>query len=204
MYGSRRTSSANRLVLTGLLSSLALVLELFVHIPMFAEYLLYSPGDIPVILASFALGPAAGVTAALVKEALFVVLTGKGGPLGGLMHFVASGGMVFVLGLLARRRASPWALEAAAVLTRVGLMVPMNLLITPLYTGLPVSVIARTIVPVVIPFNTVHAGINTAACIALVHLTPLRMWVEDRRTDSSRGTGARCELARSRTEETGQ
>ncbi|HHY34560.1 MAG TPA: ECF transporter S component [Firmicutes bacterium] len=177
MYATRFNSPTNRVVLTGLMAALALLLELFVHIPMFAEYLLYSPGDVPVIVTSVVLGPAPGLMAAFTKAALFVVLTGKGGPLGGLMHFVASGGMVLVLGLLARKtKGKSWVLVPAAILTRVALMVPMNLLITPIYTGLPASVIAQTLVPVVIPFNTVHAGINT-----VLSLIVLKVFLENPR-----------------------
>lgn len=173
MYGTRLNSPANRIVLTGLMAALALLLELFVHIPMFAEYLLYSPGDVPVIVTSVVLGPAAGVMAAFAKAALFVILTGKGGPLGGLMHFVASGGMVLVLGLLTRKiKAATWVLVPAAIVTRVALMIPMNLLITPIYTGLPVSLVAKTLVPVVIPFNTVHAGINTVLSLIVLKILP--------------------------------
>jgi len=173
MYGSRLNSPSGRIVLTGLMAGLALLLELFVHFPLFAEYLLYSPGDVPVIVTSAVLGPAAGVMAAFVKAALFVIMTGEGGPLGGLMHFVASGGMVLVLGLLTHRtRTSQWVLLPAAIVTRVALMVPMNLLITPIYTGLPVSVIAKTLVPVVIPFNAVHAGINTLVSLVVLGLLP--------------------------------
>ncbi|MBE3519043.1 MAG: ECF transporter S component [Firmicutes bacterium] len=173
MYSTRLNSPTNRIVLTGLMAALALLLELFVHIPMFAEYLLYSPGDVPVIVTSVVLGPAPGVMAAFAKAVLFVVLTGKGGPLGGLMHFVASGGMVLVLGLLARKtEGRSWVLVPAAVLTRVALMVPMNMLITPIYTGLPPSVIAQTLVPVVIPFNTVHAGVNTLVSLVVLKALP--------------------------------
>jgi len=173
MYGTRLNSPTSRIVLTGLMAALALLLELFVHFPMFAEYLLYSPGDVPVIVASAVLGPAAGVMAAFIKAALFVILTGKGGPLGGLMHFVASGGMVLVLGLLTRKTKTPtWVLVPAAIVTRVALMIPMNLLITPIYTGLPALLIAKTLVPVVIPFNTVHAGINTGLSLIVLKILP--------------------------------
>lgn len=165
------------LVAASLLAAIGLVLELYVHFPVLpqAPYLLYSPGDLPVIVAALLLGPAAGAACAFVKASLFVVLTGQGGPWGALMHFVASGGMVIAIALLNRRFGRLPLSLLGGVIARVALMVPMNLLVTPLYTGLPVSVVAGMIVPVVIPFNILHAGINLLLAFPLVRALPDRV-----------------------------
>lgn len=170
------------LPLLGILTAMSLVLEIFVHFPVLAAapYLLYSPGDLPIILASVIIGPAAGVAAAFANATLFVLLTGEGGPWGALMHFVASGGMALVIGWISKKTGKTYAAMLAGVLTRIGLMVPFNLLITPIYTGLPQSAIAAMIIPVVIPFNVIHAGINTVLSSALLKALPAKSLARSR------------------------
>lgn len=162
------------LVVTSLLSAAALVLEVYIHFPVLpqAPYLLYSPGDLPVIVAALLLGPVAGLASAFIKATLFVVLTGQGGPWGALMHFVASGGMVAVIGWLHLRFGKTYLSLLGGIATRVVLMIPMNLLVTPIYTGLPVNVVAGMILPVVIPFNLIHAGLNLTLAYPLVRSLP--------------------------------
>lgn len=162
------------LVLTGILAGMSLVLELFVHFPILptAQFLLYSPGDLPIIVAAVVVGPMAGAAAAFINAALFVVLTGEGGPWGAFMHFVASGGMAMVIGYLWRKSNKLHLSMLAGILTRVALMIPLNLIVTPLYTGAPRAVVMKMIVPVIIPFNLIHAGINTVLSYALVKGLP--------------------------------
>ena len=164
------------LVLTGILAGMSLVLEVFVHFPILpaAPFLLYSPGDLPIIVAAVVLGPLAGAAATLINATLFVVLTGQGGPWGALMHFVASGGMALVIGYLYKKSGRLHISMLAGILTRVALMVPLNLVITPIYTGAPREVVAGMIVPVIVPFNLIHAGINTVLSYALLRGLPKR------------------------------
>ncbi len=165
------------LVLSGILAGMSLVLEVFVHFPVLAAapFLLYSPGDLPIIVAAVVVGPLAGVAAALVNATLFVVLTGQGGPWGALMHFIASGGMAWVIGYLWRKSGKLHLSMVAGILTRVALMVPLNLVITPIYTGAPRAVVMGMIVPVIIPFNLIHAGLNTVVSYALIKGLPQRV-----------------------------
>ena len=158
------------LVLTGILAAMSLMLEIFVHFPILpgAEFLLYSPGDLPIIVASVVVGPVAGALAALINSVLFVALTGQGGPWGAFMHFVASGGMALVIGYLAKKTGKLHVSMLAGIATRVALMVPLNLLVTPIYTGAPRAVVMGMIVPIIIPFNLIHAGINTALSFAVL------------------------------------
>lgn len=164
------------LPLLGILTAMSLVLEVFVHFPVLAAapYLLYSPGDVPIILASIVIGPAAGVAAAFANATLFVLLTGQGGPWGGLMHFISSGGMVLVIGWITKKTGRTHLAMLAGIFTRIALMVPFNLLITPIYTGLSRSQVATMIMPVIIPFNVIHAGLNTVLSFALLKALPTK------------------------------
>lgn len=165
------------LVLGGILAGMSLVLELFVHFPVLAAapFLLYSPGDLPIIVAAVVVGPFAGVAAAFINATLFVVFTGQGGPWGAFMHFIASGGMAMVIGFLWKKTGKLHLAMLAGILTRAALMIPLNLLVTPIYTGAPRAVVMNMIVPVIIPFNLVHAGLNTVLSYALLRALPERL-----------------------------
>lgn len=169
-----RNNSYKVLTGTAILAAMSLVLEVFVHFPVLpqAPYLLYSPGDLPIIAAAMLYGPLSGLAAAFVNATLFVVLTGQGGPWGALMHFVASGGMAMAIGLVSSRKNTSLYIVPVGVATRVALMIPLNLVVTPIYTGLPPHVVRSMIVPVVIPFNVIHAGINTVVAWALFRTLP--------------------------------
>ena len=88
------------------------------------------------------------------------------------MHFISSGGMAFVIGLLAKKSDNKWPAMIAGVATRVGLMIPLNMLITPIYTGAPLSVIMKMIVPAIIPFNIIHGGLNTVLSSLVLKALP--------------------------------
>ncbi|MGI6632504.1 MAG: ECF transporter S component [Bacillota bacterium] len=162
------------LPLVGILAAMSLCLELAVHFPVLsaAPYLLYSPGDLPILIAAIVVSPAAGVAAAFANATLFVMLTGQGGPWGALMHFIASGGMAFVVGWLYSKSKRLDASLFAGVLTRIALMVPLNLLVTPLYTGMTAKQVMQLIVPVIIPFNVIHGGLNSVLAFVLFAAAP--------------------------------
>ncbi len=165
------------LPLVAILAAMSLLLELYVHFPVLpaASFLLYSPGDVPIILAAILVNPLAGVACAFVNATLFVLLTGQGGPWGALMHFISSGGMALVIGLLRRKTGKTWPVMCAGVATRVALMVPLNMLITPIYMGVPLHVVTGMIVPVIIPFNIIHGGLNTVLCYFLLRALPTHL-----------------------------
>ena len=50
----------------------------------------------------------------------------------------------------------------AVILAIVG-----NLLVTPIYAGMPVEVVAAMIVPILLPFNTMKAALNAVITLAI-------------------------------------
>ncbi|MCL6449760.1 MAG: ECF transporter S component [Acetobacteraceae bacterium] len=164
--------NARKLTTTAILAGLSLLLEVTVHFPVLpaAPFLLYSPGDLPIVMGSFALGPGVGAVLALITASLFVLITGKGGPWGGLMHFIAASAFVCVAGLIYRRRPS-WGGAvlglACGIIARAAVMVPANLIVTPIYLGVPRAVVVPMILPTIVPFNLLHSGINSVLFLPL-------------------------------------
>ena len=78
---------------------------------------------------------------------------------------MASSAYVVIFSLLARRKSRSliglFLGLALGTLARVGIMIPANLIITPIYANLPLSAVKGMILPIVIPFNLLHSGINS-------------------------------------------
>lgn len=175
------TFLTKRLTYLAVLAALSLVLELVIHFPIIpaAPFLLYAAGDLPMLLASIILGPLEAIVITASTSVLFALITGEGGPWGMLMHFIASGTFILVFYLVFRgtlfskskdRKASMVNLLLAlllATVSRAAIMIPANILITPIYMKVPVEVVKGLLLPAIIPFNLIYGGINTAIFYSL-------------------------------------
>ena len=161
-----QSKSVRRLVTLALLVAIAVALCLLVRFPIFAAapWLEYDAGDIPVIFAAFLFGPwwALAVTFVLcVIQGLTV--SASGGVYGIIMHIIATGTFVLVAGLIYQRHKTK---KAALIALACGvaawglIMMPANLIVTPYFTGMPVDAIRALLLPIILPFNLIKAGIN--------------------------------------------
>lgn len=159
-------SSVNRLVKLGMLAALSLVLVYFIRFPIFpaAPYLEYDMADVPILIGTFLFGPWWGLmlTAAVSVLQWLLVSTGSGW-VGAVMHFCATGANVLLAGLIYRRvhtlKGAIVAL-ASGILVQTLMMIPLNLIFTVHFNGAPAEVVKAMLVPVIIPFNLIKAGIN--------------------------------------------
>lgn len=90
-----------RLSRVAVLAALAFLLMLLeVNIPPFAEFLKYDPGDVPAMVATYTMGPAAGVGVQGLKALLFWA-SGRStaGWIGVLANFLAGAALVLGAGL---------------------------------------------------------------------------------------------------------
>jgi len=165
-----------------ILTALSIVLMLFIRFPIFpaAVYLEYEPMDIPILIAGFAYGPAAGLTVALVSCLIqgFTVSFAIGGWVGVLMHFIASGTLVTVASLIYRKKSDVVGIIiglVSGVIAMTAIMVPANMIITPAFYGVPLDLVMPLIIPIIVPFNLIKAGVNAAVAFALFE--PLRLYL---------------------------
>lgn len=147
------------------MTAVSLVLLLIVRIPFPpAPFLVYDPADVPIYITAFAFGPAAGLAVTFAVCFLQAFALGGDGLYGFLMHFVATGVVVLIIGMLYKRmktkKMAMISLIIGVVLTTV-IMCLMNLLVTPAYMGAPVSAVVAMIPTVIIPFNLLKAGLNS-------------------------------------------
>ncbi|MDD4029291.1 MAG: ECF transporter S component [Caldisericia bacterium] len=150
----------------GVLISLSVVFELLIAFPILpnASFLLYSPGDLPLLFIGYFFGPFFGILGSAIKSILFILFRPDGNGLWGMvMHFLASSTFVLVFSGIARRKqkGSIWIGLILGTLARAGMMIPANILITPIYLNVPVEVVKKMLLPAIIPFNIFHSGINS-------------------------------------------
>ena len=164
-----RNVSANTRKLTTLamLAALAIVLVALIHFPLVpaAPFLEYDPADIPIFIGTFLFGPAAGLAlTAVVCVIQGVTVSAASGPIGIIMHFLATGTFVLLAGNLYRahrtRKAALLGL-AAGTLAMTAVMCVCNLVFTPLFMGSPVGEVVKLLLPAIIPFNLAKAAINS-------------------------------------------
>jgi len=159
-------TSKMRFVFLGMFAALSIVLVYLVHIPILpaAPFLEYDPADVPILIGTFAYGPVWGlVLTAVVCVVQGLTVSAAGGWWGILMHFLATGAMVLVAGLIYRkmhtRKGAIIALVSGA-LTMTVLMIPLNILIDPLYLGASTDVVIGMLLPAIIPFNAIKSVLN--------------------------------------------
>lgn len=155
-----------KLAKMGMLVAIAIVLVALIHLPIVpaVPFMEYDPADIPILIGSFAFGPLAGLVLTVVTAVIQgVTVSASSGIYGILMHLIATGVFVVVAGLIHRKHKSKKAAVLALVigtLSMAAVMVPANLLITPLFMGTPVSAVVA-LIPWIILFNLLKAGINS-------------------------------------------
>ena len=167
------STKTRNLAKLGILAAISIVLVALIHFPIFpaAPFLEYDPADIPIIIGTFAMGPAAGllltVTAATIQG--LTVSTASGG-YGILMHIIATGTYVIVAGNIYRIRKNKKMAALALLAGMVAMtliMIPANLIITPIFMTVSRDVVKALLLPGIIPFNLLKAGVNSVITFLL-------------------------------------
>lgn len=148
-----------------ILVALSIIAGYFIHFPILpqAPFLLYDPGNVFLLIGSFKLGPKIGVLMTLITAILFALIIGQGGPYGVLMNFLATGAFVFVsskIYFLHHDKKGAILGLILGTLAMTLIMVPANLIITPLYLGVEREIVFKMLIPAIIPFNILKGIIS--------------------------------------------
>lgn len=163
-----------RLTKIAILGALGTLL-MFIQIPYpWAPFLKYDPGEIPVLLATFALGPVPALIVLLIKNLLHLILKFNPGTMIGIvMNFLAAGSFALTAGIIYRyRHTMKGALLGliAGVLIMTVFMIPVNIIIYPIFhklilTGIPVpsdEKIFMMVMTAIVPFNLIQGILNSS------------------------------------------
>jgi riboflavin transporter FmnP len=159
--------SVKKLVTMAVLAALSIVLMLFIKFPIIpaAPYLIYEPADVPILIGTFLFGPLSGLLITVVVSAIQAFATPDGnGLVGFFMHVVATGAFVITAGLIYKKfhhmKGAIIAL-VAGTLAMAAVMIPVNLIIQPNFFNVPIDVVKSLLIPAIIPFNLIKAGLNS-------------------------------------------
>ena len=155
-----------RLAKMGMLVAISVVLVYFIHFPIFpaVAFLEYDPADIPILIGTCAFGPVAGVLLTIVTSVVQgVTVSAASGAYGIIMHIIATSVLVIVAGVIYKfnktRKGAVIALICGTAAMAV-VMIGANLIITPLFMGVPRSMV-WDLMPFIVGFNAIKAGINS-------------------------------------------
>lgn len=174
---SARNSANKKLAVMSMLVAMSVVLVYFIHFPLFpaAPFLEYDPADISILIGTFAYGPAAGVALAIVASLIQgLTVSAQSGVMGIAMHIFATSVLVLVAGSIYKvrhtRRGAVLSL-VCGTLAMTAAMVVFNYFLTPYFITPDISdaaavaanrsYITTLLVPVIVPFNLIKAGINS-------------------------------------------
>ena len=177
----KKRNNVRKLTALGMLGAISIILVATVHFPIIpaAPFLEYDPADVPILIGAFAFGPVAGFLLTVVVSIIqgMTVSAASGGPIGIIMHIVATGSCVLIAGNVYRRNKTRKTAAVALVigaLTMTVAMVVMNLILTPIFLGQSMETVMQMLVPAIIPFNLIKAGLNCAItfvlCKSISHL----------------------------------
>ncbi|MGN0134506.1 MAG: ECF transporter S component [Anaerotignum sp.] len=155
-----------QLVSMAMLGAISIVLVAAIHFPLIpaAAFLEYDPADIPILICAFAYGPGAGFLLTVVVSFIQgMTVSAQSGIIGIIMHIFATGSCVLVAGHIYKRHKTRKTAVIALIcgaIVQTAAMVVMNMIFTPLFMGAPLETVLAMMIPAIIPFNALKAGIN--------------------------------------------
>ena len=118
----------------------------------------------PILIGSFLFGPLSGLLMTVVVSAIQAFMS-PDGLVGFVMHVIATGAFAVTAGLIYRKKHSLKGAVAALIagtIAMAAVMIPVNLIIQPRFYGIPIETVKSLLIPAIIPFNLLKAGINSA------------------------------------------
>lgn len=145
--------TTRRLTVMAMLLAVSVIFVWVLHTPLLpaAPYLEYDPADIPILIGAFVFGPMAGLILTFAASVLQgITVSASSGLYGILMHFIATGTMCLVSGSIYRaKKTRKTAIIAllVGILVTTAVMAGANMIVTPLFLGMPASVVKDLLLP---------------------------------------------------------
>lgn len=157
--------NTKKLVRVSLLCAISVVLVYFIHFPLIpsAPFLEYDPADISIIITGLAYGPGWGFLATLIVSVIQGITVSAGsGWIGIVMHIISTGVFVLTVSIIHKKTRKLIPSLVSGTIAMVAVMIPVNLVFTGIFMGTGVMTVVNMLIPVIIPFNLLKAGINAA------------------------------------------
>ena len=176
-----------QLVTMALMCAIGVLLS-FVEFPLLpgVTWLKYDASAMPAMVCGFAFGPAAGLAVGYVGAIIHGILMADFS--GAIMNILVVTGFILPAALVYRRARTFKSGVVGLVLSAVAATVMAilgNLVITPMWLGVPLDAVVAMILPILTPFNLEKAGINAVLTLIVYKsisnlITPKKKQVKGR------------------------
>ena len=176
-----------QLVTMALMCAIGVLLS-FVEFPLLpgVTWLKYDASAMPAMVCGFAFGPAAGLAVGVVGAAIHGILMADFS--GAVMNILVVAGFILPAALVYRRSRTFKSGVVGLVLSAITATVMAilgNLVITPMWLGVPLDAVVAMILPILTPFNLIKAGINAVLTLIVYKsisnlITPKKKQVKGR------------------------
>ena len=176
-----------QLVTMALMCAIGVLLS-FVEFPLLpgVTWLKYDASAMPAMVCGFAFGPAAGLAVGVVGAVIHGLLLADFS--GAVMNILVVAGFILPAALVYRRSRTFKSGVVGLVLSAITATVMAilgNLVITPMWLGVPLDAVVAMILPILTPFNLIKAGINAVLTLIVYKsisnlITPKKKQVKGR------------------------
>ena len=176
-----------QLVTMALMCAIGVLLS-FVEFPLLpgVTWLKYDASAMPAMVCGFAFGPAAGLAVGVVGAVIHGILMADFS--GAVMNILVVAGFILPAALVYRRSRTFKSGVVGLVLSAITATVMAilgNLVITPMWLGVPLDAVVAMILPILTPFNLIKAGINAVLTLIVYKsisnlITPKKTQVKGR------------------------
>lgn len=176
-----------QLVTMALMCAIGVLLS-FVEFPLLpgVAWLKYDASAMPAMVCGFAFGPAAGLAVGIVGAIIHGILMADFS--GAVMNILVVAGFILPAAIVYRRSRTFKSGVVGLVLSAIAATVMAilgNLVITPMWLGVPLDAVVAMILPILTPFNLIKAGINAVLTLIVYKsisnlITPKKKQVKGR------------------------
>ncbi len=176
-----------QLVTMALMCAIGVLLS-FVEFPLLpgVTWLKYDASAMPAMVCGFAFGPGAGLAVGIVGAIIHGILMADFS--GAIMNILVVTGFILPAALVYRRKRTFKSGVVGLVLSAVAatiMAIVGNLIITPMWLGVPFDAVVTMILPILTPFNLIKAGINAVLTLIVYKsisnlITPKKKQVKGR------------------------
>ena len=176
-----------QLVTMALMCAIGVLLS-FVEFPLLPgiTWLKYDASAMPAMVCGFAFGPGAGLAVGIVGAITHGILMADFS--GAIMNILVVTGFILPAALVYRRKRTFKSGVVGLVLSAVAatiMAIVGNLIITPMWLGVPFDAVVAMILPILTPFNLIKAGINAVLTLIVYKsisnlITPKKKQVKGR------------------------
>jgi len=188
-----QSSKLLKLIVLSLFGTISMVL-LFLNFPLpfLPSFLKIDFGEVPTLLAALIFSPMAGVVVQLIKNLLYLLLTGAGDPVGVFANFVAGISYVVPIAIIYHKYKGKKSLVSGLIVGTVLMTVAMSVLnyylILPVYSAImewemSSSVMLNTVFVGIAPFNLIKGVMMSVLFVPI--FIKLKPWIKKQQASLS-------------------